>query len=271
MLVQSLRLAKSIIMPSKKKGMNTRSLDYLRLVACDKTNTTLIASFPSSGWNWTTDVTTYAVVKHLTGEYKIEYKESGQYKGSEVKPVTLFHPADARAAKAPPLSQLGIPRDYCLHTHGYRGESPLWGLDRARTIMVARDIPSALYSYYAKRRDVYATFEECLHDGILERAVRFYESWSGVPKEIFWYEDFKVDPIGQFTRFAKSALSVEVPAKIVAEAVEFYSFEEQKKREFKFNPDEKKHFHFKAKASYREEMGEALYDFIRGRIQHIQL
>lgn len=262
------QLARDLIKPPKKSGVAPRNLAFLKLVIADKSRSVLFASFPSSGWNWTMDVVSYALTKHLTGDFQVEYAEGPTLKKSEKKPYDFSAPADSRARNFKPLRDVfpQIDIDYALHSHGVWRESALWGLDSAKTIMLARDIRTALYSFAAKRRVQYASFEECIDKtGMLTRAIRFYNSWAQYKQQnqsrffLYQYERFRADPVSEFHSLIGTAFGVDVPEALVAEAVDYYDFDKQKQRELAINPDEKAHFHYKGKTSYREEMGEEYY------------
>jgi hypothetical protein len=262
------QLARDLIKPPAKRNVEPRTLAYLKLVMADKSRPVLFASFPSSGWNWTMDVVSYALTKHLTGDFRVEYAEGDTLKKSEIKPFDFSAPADSRARNFKPLRETfpEIDVDYSLHSHGIWKESALWGLDSAKTIMLARDIRTALYSFAAKRRVQYASFEECIDKtGMLTRAIRFYNSWAQYKQQnpdlfsLFQYEKFRENPVPEFHSLIQTAFGVDVPKTLVAEAVDYYDFDKQKQRELAINPDEKAHFHYKGKTSYREEMGEEYY------------
>ena len=196
-----------------------------------------------------------------------------------VAPVKLREaPADSRASTYgnPKLRDLfpEIDVDYCLHTHGGWKESPLWGLDNAKTIFVVRSIPATLYSYFRTRRRRYDTFEACLEDGILQRAINFCNSWGEFTKEknacfnIFRYEDYKAKPIETFGRLVEYAFSIDVSDDIIAEAVGYFSFDKQKRREYRFSEDEQKHFHFKGAPSYEHLIDKETLRYIHQRLQN---
>ena len=149
--------------------------------------------------------------------------------------------------------------DLCLHTHGFWRESPLWGLDTAKTIMVARNISSTLFSYYRSRRTD-LSFDDVIANGALDRLVRFYNSWAefsrrpGARLEVFHYEDLRRDPLTGFRAMAQAAFGVSLPETVMQEAVEYFSFEKQKEREWQFAADEKSHFHFRGALDYTDMM-----------------
>jgi hypothetical protein len=252
------RLARHLVMRSNKKDAHTRNLPFLRLALRDKSKCVLFATFPKSGWNWSADVLDYAVFRHFRGSYDIAYDGDGDLKRREQK-FSLFAPADARARNQK-LAREQIPEldiDLCLHTHGYWRESPLWGLDQAKTIIVARNIPSMLFSYYRSRRTD-KSFDEVIADGVLDRVVRFYNSWAaysrlpGARLEVFHYEELRREPLKGFQTMARSVFGVSLPDAVMQEAVEYFSFDKQKEREWKFAADERQHFHFRGALDYSD-------------------
>lgn len=262
------QLLRDMIKPPKKEDVKTRNLAYLRLVTADKSKSVLFVSLPSSGWNWCCNVASYALLKHFTGSYDVSRKEARNVLYVEERGFDLQSPADSRSRNRKPLRQKfpELDIDYFFHTHGNWKESALWGLDEAKTIMIARDPMTSLYSFTTKRRGEYGSFEECLEKtGFLERTIKYYNSWARYKKKyperffVFKYEDFKADPVPRFRDLIKTAFGVEIPDELVAEAVEYYDFDKRKKLEEELGTDKKSQYHFKGKTSYREEMGEANY------------
>ncbi|MBX9829339.1 MAG: sulfotransferase domain-containing protein [Xanthobacteraceae bacterium] len=252
------RLARHLATRSNKKDMHARNLPFLRLALRDKSKCVLFATFPKSGWNWSADVLDYALFRHFRGSYDIAYGGEGDLKHREQK-LSLFVPADARARNQA-LVREQIPAldiDLCLHTHGFWRESPLWGLDRANTIVVARNIPSTLFSYYRSRRTE-CSFDDVIADGVLDRVVRFYNSWAafsrrpGARLEVFHYEDLRREPLKGFQVMARSVFGVSLPEPVMQEAVAYFSFDKQKQREWQFAADEKQHFHFRGALDYTD-------------------
>lgn len=252
------RLARHLAMRSAKKDMHARNLPFLRLVLRDKSKCVLFTTFPKSGWNWSADVLDYAVFRYFQGRYDIAYDGDGDLKHRERK-LSLFVPADARARNQK-LVREQIPAldiDLCLHTHGFWRESPLWGLDQAKTIIVARNIPATLFSFYRSRR-AERSFDDVIANGALDRVVRFYNSWAafsrrpGARLEVFRYEDLRRDTLGGFRSMARSVFGVSLPDAVMQEAVDYFSFEKQKEREWKFATDEKQHFHFRGALDYSD-------------------
>jgi hypothetical protein len=254
------RLARHLASRSGKKDMHARNWPFLRLALRDKSKCVLFATFPKSGWNWSADVLDYAIFRHFRGRYDIAYDGDGDLKSREQK-QSLFVPADARARNQKlvrdELPALDV--DLCLHTHGFWREAPLWGLDTAKTIIVARNIPSMLFSYYRSRRTE-ASFDDVVANGALDRVVRFYNSWAefsrrpGARLEVFHYEDLRRDPLAGFRAMAQAAFGVSLPETVMQEAIEYFSFEKQKEREWKFAADEKSHFHFRGALDYTDMM-----------------
>jgi hypothetical protein len=252
------RLARHLATRSSKKDMDSRNWPFLRLVLRDKSRCVLFATFPKSGWNWSADVLDYAVFRHFQGRYDIAYGGDGDLKSREQK-RSLFAPADARARNRPILRDelLGLDVDLCLHTHGCWRESPLWGLDAAKTIMVVRNLPTTLFSYYRSRR-TRASFDEVIADGVLDRVIRFYNSWAafsrrpGARFDVFSYEDLRRNPLAGFSAMAWSAFGVALPEPVMQEAVDYFDFEKQKAREWQVASDETAHFHFRGAMDYSE-------------------
>ena len=252
--------------------MNSRNLSYLEHVVRSKKESLLFASYPSSGWNWTVDVLSYALGLELLGEFKIEYKEALSLRQAEVKPFQLVYPADARVSFGVPLKEQvpGVPIDYCYHVHGYWGESPLWRLNQAKTIFVVRDLPTTLFSQYAKRREKYKNFESFLDsENGLEKIIHYYNSWSDLCSKrsfesfhITKYEDMRESPLPTFKALGVFCFGFDIKDAHWEEALDYYSFTNQKAREKIYNKDDKKHFHYKGKSNYREEMSEDSYSKI---------
>lgn len=270
--IAPLRTIKDIAFPSRKKGMNPRRLSYLELVFSRKNKSVLFASFPSSGWNWCVDVLQYALGKEVYGSYEIGYDpNASRLKEAEQPPFNLFCPADSRATSGKKVRSIlpSIDLDYCFHTHGYWGETPLLRMDDAKHILIVREPTAALFSYYSKRKGKFASFDEFLvSSDILGRMCHFYNSWLDFKSrkpgrmEIFTYEAFRQAPVEQFSNLARAAFGVDISEKNCSEAVEFFTFEKQKEREKKFTQDESKHFHYKGKISYKEEMGREAQEYI---------
>lgn len=254
-----LRLARHLTRPASKADMSGRKLPLLRLALRDKSKSVLFATFPKSGWNWSADVIDYAIHKHFAGEYQIDYADAGGHLKANVRKQSLFSPADARGANQEPLRsqfpQLDI--DYRLHTHGYWKESPLWGLDAAKTVIVARNIPTMLYSYYRSRR-TQASFEAVIEDHALARAIRFYNSWARFARrpdsrlKVFHYEQLRREPVAGFDAMIRYTFGADLPEGTIREAVDYFGFEKQKAREWQFAKDESRHFHFRGALDYSD-------------------
>lgn len=270
--LQALRPVRDIISPSGKAGMKPRSAAYVNLVLSSKKKCNLFASFPSSGWNWCVDVMQYSLGKEINGEYNIRYdKDAPTFKAAERPPFNLFSPADSRAVNGSKVRSIfpSVDMDYCFHTHGYWGESPLLRMDAANHILIAREPTATLFSFYKKRRHSYGSFGDFLErSGALERMCHFYNSWMDFGSrnphrmKVFTYELFRENPVEEFRNLARAAFGVCISENSVSDAVTFYSFENQKKREREFSPDESRHFHYKGQVSYREEMGAESYKAI---------
>lgn len=282
MLFNDIRLKRTllnVVRSADKKGMNPRSLNFLKLVLMDKSRCVLFATFPKSGWNWTTDVLSYCVIKQLTGNYHLTYAEHGTLKEREIKPYALFQSADSRANAEQLLrnafSSLDI--DLCFHTHGYWKHAPLWGLDDAKTVFIVRNIPTTLYSYYKSRGRYYSAFEDLFSDGVVDKIIHFYNSWGDFCArhnhyKIYKYEDFKADPVNQFKSLIAYVFNMEINAELLQEALDYYSIDKQKTREYQYCSDEKKHFHFQGLADYSERISpetlQLLYSRINSELRH---
>lgn len=269
------QMAREIIWRTTKPGANPRSADFLRLVLADKSQSVLFATFPKSGWNWTVDVLTYAVAKQFFGRFDITYSDNGTLKQREQKPLRIFYPADSRAAGMPTV-RLQFPAlavDYCLHTHGFWRESPLWRLDDATTILVTRHIPTALFSYYNffKTRAPYNSFESCLADGILDRVIGFYNSWGAFSERSttlhqFCYEELHRDPLAGFATMFAVVFGIAADLVVLAEAIDYYDFANQKRREKQFSADATHHFHFHGATDYTDRIAPATLEMIVNRL-----
>lgn len=253
-----LRLLAQFVRPAAKQGMNPRSFAFLKLALARKDNSVVFATFPKSGWNWSAEVLDYALTKHFTGAYTVDYAGDGTLKQRQHTPPSVFTPADARSSGRKRVREMfpAVDVDYCLHTHGAWRESPLLGMDAAKTVLIARNIPTTLYSYYRSRGGAYATFEACLADGALDRAIHFYNSWgdfcakAGTRCRIFRYEDLRATPLPQFRALFEYVFGIDVGETLIAEALDYYSFQKQKEREWRYAADEKKHFHFRGGVDY---------------------
>jgi len=271
-------LARDLIKPLKSKGIKTRNIDYLKLVMMPKDKCRLFTTFPASGTNWTDDITAYVLAKTFKGDTGITFDENEDTLKKATKlSYPFLSPADARSVGTQSIAQ-SFPElnlDYMFHTHGHWKESGLWSLDDAKTGMITRHIPTAIYSYASKRRNIYDSFEECLEKtGVLDRAVKFYNSWNvykeKYPKNFFYfrYEEARKNPVGIFSNYLEFMFNQRFDDKIIQEALEYFSFEKQKEREKKFTKDDKKHFHFKGKTSYQDEIGPEIYQLILKRLSN---
>jgi hypothetical protein len=266
------RLARHLVTRSPKKNMDGRNLPFLRLAFRDKSKSVLFATFPKSGWNWSADVLDYAVFRHFQSSYDIVYGESGDLK-SRVQKASLFAPADARARDCLSVREQipALDIDFCFHTHGYWRESPLWGLDNAKTVIVARNISATLYSYYRSRRTD-RSFNDVLADGALDRVLRFYNSWAAFSRQpgarlgVFHYEDMRRDPLSSFDAMARFVFGTTLPQAVLSEAIEYFSFDKQKEREWKFAADETQHFHYRGALDYSDMMNAQAREIITGRL-----
>lgn len=276
MIFSDIRLRRSIeeIVFPAGNSINPRSLSHLRIITMDKTKCVMIATFPKSGWNWTGDILSYCVIKYFTGEYAVTYNDKGTLKNSEVKPFRLFCSADSRATVATPIRKMfpKLDLDYCLHSHGTWKYSALWGLDSAKTVFITRNIPTALFSYYRTMGSQYANMDECIiDDGLMQRILDFYNSWGEFCQKhknyrIFRFEDYKAEPVKNFSDLISYIFGIAVPTELLEEALSYYSIEKQKEREFNFSMDEKKHFHYKGAADYSDKIPEKTLKYIYERI-----
>lgn len=269
-------LARDLIKPQTHKGIKTRNLKYLKLVMAPKNKCAVFATFPASGANWTDDITGYVISKTFKGQHGITFDNNARtLKSATSASYPFISPADARTINVAPIKdsfpELGL--DYMFHTHGHWKESGLWGLDAAKTGMITRHLPTALYSYTSKRRDIYATPEECFEKTkIVERAIYFYNSWNKYrllyPNRFynFKYEECRKDPVNQFSSYLKFMFDRDFDHSVIEEALDFFSFEKQKERESLYNKDDKKHFHYKGKTSYKDEMSAETYSALLKKI-----
>lgn len=270
------RTVKSILAPNQEKGLKPYNLSYISHIAKSKKESILFASFPASGWNWTADVITHAVGNFLLNDFEIKYIDAPTLKQAEVKPFHFCYPADARVSNQPSLPQQlpKIDADFCYHTHGYYGESPLMRLGEGKTVLITRSFITSLYSQYSKRRLSFESFEEYLKKtDVMERLVRFYNSWGSFLDRqdtsrfhIVSYEAMRDDSLSVFKKLISFSFNFDVPDVLILEALDYYSFAKQKEREQKFNNDEKQHFHYKGKKSYKDEIDPETYQWLVERL-----
>ncbi len=256
------RVLEEIVFPPGKVEGNPRSLAYLKVALADKSRSVLFATFPKSGWNWAGDVIGYCLVRKFTGKYEIKYEGEGTLKDRQRKPYALFNAADSRAWNLKKIRDHfpSVDIDYCLHTHQHWKDAPLWGLDRALTVFIVRNIPTNLFSFYKSRAWQFKSFEECLEKGALDRVLLFHNSWGEFTSrkdsvyKVFTYEEMRKNPTETFASMYEFVFKHPIEPEILAEALDYYSFENQKKREFQFEQDEAKHFHFKGATDYSDQM-----------------
>lgn len=256
------RLLEDIIIPPTKEGMKPRSMAYLKLAFMSKINCFLLASFPKSGLHWTGDVLSYCLSKKFLGKFEIKYEGSGNLPARQKKRYDLFLPADSRAAGRKKIREKfpGVDLDYCLHTHNFWKDSPLWRLDEAKTLFIVRNIPTVLYSDFRTKsqKRPFKDFRHYLEDGALDRIIKFFSTWGdfcespGAKFKIIKYEDLRSNPKNNFSKIYEFAFAQKIEEGILDEALNYFSFEKQKEREFKFNSDEEKHFLFKGAYDYNE-------------------
>ncbi len=270
---------KDILWPSLKQDMNPRSLNYLRLVFRDKKKCVLFATFPRSGWNWTVDIMSYYIIKNFTGRYDVVYGSSGTLKEREKKPYRLVKAADSRARNEKPIKKIfpELNLDFCFHTHDFWKRSPLWGLNNSKTVLITRNIPTILYSYYKAKRTKYSNIHDVIKKGNLDRLIEFYNSWGEFCRKnenykIFKYEDLRNEPIRYFGNIIEYAFSIKVNTELLGEACEYYSFEKQKQREYEYCNDDIKHFHYKGLTNYNDliprDALKIIYSKIENGLQH---
>jgi hypothetical protein len=276
------RLVEDLVFPSPKEGMNPRSLAYLRLALCDKRRSVLFASFPKCGWNWTGDILEYCIARTFTGSFEPEFRDSGTLKERMKKPVKILSPADSRSTGRRKIREMfpELTLDYCLHTHGHWGYSPLWGLDQAKTVFVIRNIPTSLFSYYKSKLQLrsYPDFESFLQDGNLDRAILYHNTWGDYCARpdsrfrIFRYEEMRKEPAIQFAAMYEYVFGRAVDSSVLSEALDYFSFENQKKREFQFEKDEARHFHYQGGTDYSDritpETLARLHERLKNELRH---
>lgn len=272
MIFKDIRLkaaACDILSPSPKEDMNPRSFAYLKLLLLNKNKSVLFATLPKSGWNWTADILTYYIVKHFTGAYHLELKEADTIQSAQQKPVRLFAPADSRATRNSKIKDIfpDLKIDYCFHTHKSWKEPPIWGLDEAKTILITRNIPTTLYSFYKNRSFLFKNVQECIDAGFLNRAIKFYNSWGKFCEthknyKVFRYENYKQNPLEQFSSLIEYIFNTEVNNTLLKEAIDFYSFGKQKEREEKYAKDKSKQFYFEGGVEYSHLFPKETLDYI---------
>jgi hypothetical protein len=67
------------------------------------------------------------------------------------------------------------------------------------------------------------------------------------------------NPLSTFKELGKFCFDIDIPDDIWIEALDYYSFDKQKEREKIYNQDDKKHFHYKGKTDYKEEMSPEIH------------
>ena len=272
------RALRHIVDPSPKRGMQPRSLAYLRLLFMSKTKSLLFVSYPSSGWNWTIDIVSAVLTKHFLGDFSPQYDDNtATLKEAEKKPFVFHCPADSRAVGQQTIREQipSLDIDYWFHSHGYWGEAPLLRLDEAKTVMITRDFPTALYSQYAKRCQYFHDFNEYRkNSGSIERIIKFYNSWhqfKNINTDNFIqirYEDCINDSVSTFRTLIKFSFGFDADASIIEEALDYYNFRKQKIREHQFTRNEDQHFHFMGQLTYRNIIDEFLYIDICRKLAH---
>lgn len=243
-----------------------------------KRNCVLFASFPKSGYNFSGDILGYVLIKKYTGKYEMKYEGTGNLREQQSKPYRLFFPADSRAAGQRKIRELfpDVAVDYCLHTHGGWKDSPLWHLDQARTVFIVRNIPTALYSDFKTKSQIktFTSFRHYLEDGALERIIRFFSTWGrfcrtdGVNFRIFKYEELRTEPMKTFSGMYEYVFGHSCQEELLREALDFFSFDKQKNREYKISNNENQHFHFRGGTDYTDQIPAADLALIYTRIHH---
>ena len=258
-----------LLYPSPKKGMNPRSLNYLKVLLKNKSNSVLFATFPKSGWNWTIDIISYYIIKKFTGEYNVQYIGNGTLKEREKKPYNIFTAADARSHNAKTIRELfpDLNIDYCFHSASHWKGSPIWGLNNAKTVFIIRNIPTMLYSYYKSKLDRYSCVEDVIKGGVLDRAIKYYNTWGTFCSKytnykIFRYELFKKDSFNQFKQLIQYVFEIKIDDDLLKEALDYYSIENQIQREFSFCHDKNKHFHYKGSVDYTNNISKDTLEMI---------
>jgi len=139
-------------------------------------------------------------------------------------------------------------------------------------VLIVRNIPTTLYSYYRSRGGKYATFEACLDDGALDRVIDFYNSWGDFRARpaarcrIFRYEELRATPLPHFRAMFEHVFGIDAGEALVGEALDYYSFQKQKEREWRFAADEKQHFHFRGGVDYAELIGQRTMTRLRAEL-----
>ncbi|MGE4012733.1 MAG: hypothetical protein AB7G15_11440, partial [Alphaproteobacteria bacterium] len=69
-------------------------------------------------------------------------------------------------------------------------------------------------------------------------------------------EELRATPLPQFRAMIEHVFGLDAGEALVGEALDYYSFQKQKEREWRFAKDEKQHFHFRGGVDYAELIGE---------------
>ena len=147
----------------------------------------IVASFPSSGWNYfNTVIRGYAIEKEKSNDILI-------FAGIDAKNI-IFNKKISN-----------------FHTHLCYFEIPFFGLgniENNKKIVISRNYVTSIFSYYKKyEREI--SFEEFIYKGKnLKRLTDFYNSWSSNDDRnknffIVKYEDLKKNPIEYFEKAIK--------------------------------------------------------------------
>jgi len=256
------RTLEDILFPAGKEFVNTRSLAYLKLVLADKRKSVLIASFPNSGYAWAGSILEYCILKKAGLTYETGYKDGdGPLIMRRKKNFVLLTPADSRSQNIRKIREVfsGVDIDYCLHTHGAWKYSPLWGLDSARTLLIIRNIPVTLFSFFMKKKQIRAYengFRSFLEEGSLREIIGYYNSWGdflqkkGIRCRIFKYEDMKKDTLAQFADMYEYVFGKKIEDDILADGIDIFSFDRQKQIESNMEKNESLHSLFRGAIDY---------------------
>ena len=160
---------------------------YLYICFLNKKKQNIIASYPSSGWNYFN-----TVIKSYMAEKKMPNK-SLIFGGLNAKNIILNEKVSN------------------FHTHLCYFEIPFFGFGNIKNnkkIIISRNYVTSIFSYYKKyKREI--SFEEFIYKGKnLKRMTDFYNSWSSNVDEnenlyIVKYENLKNNPIEYFEKAIK--------------------------------------------------------------------
>jgi hypothetical protein len=160
---------------------------YLYICFLNKKKQNIIASYPSSGWNYfNTVIKSYMAEKKMPNNFLI-------FGGLNAKNIILNEKVSN------------------FHTHLCYFEIPFFGFGNIKNnkkIIISRNYVTSIFSYYKKyKREI--SFEEFIYKGKnLKRMTDFYNSWSSNVDEnenlyIVKYENLKNNPIKYFEEAIK--------------------------------------------------------------------